>query len=164
MFSAIKNVCDVRHLAASAPPSVYYISYTSYTESTNYVCRLLINMDFCCPSVCSMCPPRAETQAARRLCHCFMALSISCWSILSHLFYDFYENVTIMSLHREYLTDSVKIKLPSVSWHIHLRIFADSFINYVQKLWEIYGKTNVSLFFWTRYRSIYLSIYQYIKG
>jgi len=31
-----------------------------------------------------MCPPRAETQAARHLRHCFMALSISCWSILSH--------------------------------------------------------------------------------
>jgi len=57
----------------------------SLTESTNYGCRMLINLDFCCPSMCSMCPPCAETQAARRLCHCFMALSISCWSILSHL-------------------------------------------------------------------------------
>ena len=31
-----------------------------------------------------MCPPHAETQAARCLRHCFIALSISCWSILSH--------------------------------------------------------------------------------
>ena len=39
----------------------------------------------------------------------------------------------------------------TVSWHIHLRIFTDSFIKFVQKLWEIYGKTNVSLFLNTVY-------------
>jgi len=42
----------------------------------------------------------------------------------------------------------------TISWHIHLRIFAESLIKFVQKLREIYGKTNVglSLFFWTRCR------------
>ena len=34
----------------------------------------------------------------------------------------------------------------TVSWHIHLRIFAESFIKFVQKLREVYRKTNVSLF------------------
>jgi len=35
------------------------------------------------------------------------------------LLYDFYKNVIIMSLHKEYLTDSVKIKLLSVDIFIY---------------------------------------------
>ena len=38
----------------------------------------------------------------------------------------------------------------TISWHIHLRISIKSFIKFLQKLWQIYGKTKVSLFFWTR--------------
>ena len=44
----------------------------------------------------------------------------------------------------EYLTDSVN--QITNSWHIHLQIFAESLKKIVQKLWEINGKTNVSLF------------------
>ena len=43
----------------------------------------------------------------------------------------------------------------TISWHIHLRICTESFIKFVQKLWEIYGKTNVSTFFWTRCIIVY---------
>jgi len=35
----------------------------------------------------------------------------------------------------------------TVSWHIHLRIFTESFVKFVQKLWEIYGKNKYITFF-----------------
>ena len=37
-----------------------------------------------------------------------------------------------------------------ISWHNHLRIFTESFVKFVQKLWEIYGKNKYITFFWTR--------------
>ena len=86
-----------------------------------------------------MCPPRAETQAARRLRQCFMALSISCWSILSDSFLCFF--VTAQRIFNQFCQNHI-----TFSWHIHLRIFAESFIKFAPKLWQIYGKTNVSLF------------------
>ena len=46
----------------------------------------------------------------------------------------------------------------TISWYIHLQIFAESFIKFVQKLLEIYAKTNVSLF---SEHGIYRRIYDY---
>jgi len=113
-------------------------AYTEYTEFTNYCCRLLINLDFCL-STCSVCPFRAETQAARRLCHCFVALSISCWSISSHSLLWFVQKrhnyVNAQRIFNRFCQNQI-----TTSWHIHLRIFAESFIKFVQKLSEIYEK------------------------
>jgi len=67
------------------------------------------------------------------------------YAISVYSIYRIYKKTSIAELHKEYLTDSVKIKLPSVDI-IHLRIFAESFVKFVQKLSEIYGKTNESLF------------------
>jgi len=53
----------------------------------------------------------------------------------------FYKNVIITSRHKEYLTESVKIKLISVD------IFTESFVKFVEKLWEIYGKNKYITFF-----------------
>jgi len=41
------------------------------------------------------------------------------------------------------------------SWHIHLQIFAESFVKFVQELCEICGKTNASLFLKTAYRALH---------
>ena len=60
-----------------------------------------------------MCPPRAETRAARRLLQCFMALSvnqlpISLVPFIRDALLEFvntgslYRNVIIKSLHKEY--------------------------------------------------------------
>jgi len=57
--------------------------------------------------------------------------------------YDFYKNVIIVQLLKEYLTDSVKIKLPSVE----LRIFADSLIKFARKNCEKYMEKQVYHFF-----------------
>ena len=35
----------------------------------------------------------------------------------------------------------------TVSWHIYLRIYTESFAKFVQKLWEIYGKNKYITFF-----------------
>jgi len=35
----------------------------------------------------------------------------------------------------------------TISWHIHLRIFTESFVKFVQKLWEIFGKNKYITFF-----------------
>jgi len=90
------------------------LSYTSYTEFANNCCRLLINSDFCFKAcalrVCFMQKHRLQDVYATVLWHCQSAADQSC---PIHC-YDFYKNITITSLHKEYLTDSVKIKLPSV--------------------------------------------------
>jgi len=95
--------------------------------------------------MCSTCLPRVETQAARCLRHCFMALSVSCWSILSHSLLWFLQKhhnyVTAQRIFNRFCYNQI-----TISWHIHLQIFSESFMKYVPKMWEIYGKTNASLF------------------
>jgi len=108
--------------------------------------------------MCSVCPPRAETQAARRLRYCFMALSISCWSILSHSLSWFFlqkchNYVIAQTIFNRFCQNQI-----TISWYIHLQIFAESFIKFVQKLLDIYAKTNVSLF---SEHGIYRRIYDY---
>jgi len=69
-----------------------------------------------------MCPPRAETRAA---CKTFTPLFYGTVSQLLLNLVPFIvmvftkKNVIITSLHKEYLTDSVKIKLPSVDIFIY---------------------------------------------
>ena len=110
----------------------------------NYCCRLLINLDFCLNHVLYMCPPRAETQAARGLRHCFMALSISCWSILSHSLLWFLQKRHNYDTAQKHLTDSVKsnyhqltCSIMDIRWKFH-KICP----NTVGNIW----KTNISLF------------------
>ena len=87
----------------------------------------------------------AETQAARCSWHCQSAADQSC---PIHC-YDFYKKchnyVTVQRIFNRFCQHQI-----TISWHIHLQIFAESFIKFVQKLWEIYRKTNVSLFFRTQ--------------
>ena len=79
-----------------------------------------------------------------------------------------------MSLHKEYLTDSDSEPNPNdshkfhkcqnqitISWHIYLRIFTESFVKFAQKLWEIYGKNKYITFFWTRCMCIIDSIWEH---
>ena len=54
-------------------------AYTAYAEFTNNCSRLLINLDFCF-KVCAPCGHLCWNTG----CKMFMALSISCWSMLSH--------------------------------------------------------------------------------
>jgi len=110
----------------------------------NYCCRLLINLDFCLNHMLYMCPPRAETQAARGLRHCFMALSISCWSILSHSLLWFLQKRHNYDTAQKHLTDSVKsnyhqltCSIMDIRWKFH-KICP----NTVGNIW----KTNISLF------------------
>jgi len=123
-------------------------AYTSYAELTNKCCRLLMNLDFCFKALCSMCLPRAETQAARRLRYCFMALSISCWSILSHLLLWFLQErhnyVTAQRIFYRFCQNQI-----TISWHIHLQIFAEIFIKCVKNVRNIL-KNKCITFFWTR--------------
>ena len=85
----------------------------------NYCCGLLINLDFCLKHILYV--SASQDVYATILWHCQSAADQSC---PIHC-YDFYKNVIITSLYKEYLAYSVK--LPSVD--IHLRIFTESFIN-----------------------------------
>ena len=110
----------------------------------NYCCRLLINLDFCLNHVLYMCPPRAETQASRGLRHCFMALSISCWSMLSHSLLWFLQKShnydtaprTLNRFCQNY--HQLTCWLMDICWKFH-KICP----NTVRNIWQ----TNVSLFF-----------------
>ena len=89
-------------------------------------------VDFCFKA-CALCvrllqKHRLQYVYATVLWHCQSADDQSC-PIHSYAFLQ--KNAIITSLHKEYLTDSVKIKLPSVD--IHLQIFAESFLKFVQK-------------------------------
>ena len=44
----------------------------------------------------------------------------------------------------------------TVSWPIHLRIFTESFVKFIQKLWEIYGKNKYITFF---LNTVYINLY-----
>jgi len=136
-----------------------YTSYTSYTESTNYGCRLLIKLDFCCPSMCSMCPPCAETQAARRFCHCFMALSISCWSILSHLLLFLQKRHNYVTAHRifnrlcqnQITVSQLTYSLTDIRWKFH-KLCPKTVRNIWKKqMYHLFSEHGIDL-------SIYLSI------
>ena len=123
-----------------------------------YCCRLLINLDFCFKA-CSLCARlvqkhRLQDVYATVLWHWQSAADQSCpihqrytawvcqhWQSLQKS----YNYVTAQIIFNRFCQNQI-----TASWHIHLRIFAESFIKFVRKLWEIYGKTNVSLFFWTR--------------
>jgi len=98
----------------------------------------------------------AETQAARCSWHCQSAADQSCPIPC----YDFYKKchnyVTVQRIFNRFCQHQI-----TISWHIHLQIFAESFIKFVQKLWEIYRKTNVLLFFRTQCICIWItSIHQ----
>jgi len=103
--------------------------------------------------MCSVCPPRAETQAARRLRYCFMALSISCWSILSHSLSWFFlqkchNYVIAQTIFNRFCQNQI-----TISWYIHLQIFAESFIKICPKTVRNICKNKCITFFWTRYIS-----------
>jgi len=53
------------------------------TKFDQDACMHVLCLEFCLKKMCSRCPSRAET-VVRCSCHCLIALSISCWSILSH--------------------------------------------------------------------------------
>jgi len=91
-------------------------AYTSYTEFTNYCHRLFISLNFCfkpcAVGVRLVQKHRLQLQDVHATVswHSQSAADQSC----PIHYYDFYKNVIITSLLKEYLTDSVKIKLPSV--------------------------------------------------
>jgi len=88
---------------------------SAHTEFTNNCCRLLIKLDFCFIA-CALCvllvqKHRLQDIYATVLWHCQSAVDqsdpIQCYDF-------FYKNIIVTSLNQEYLTDSVKIKLPPV--------------------------------------------------
>jgi len=97
----------------------FVICYWQYRNVMNY-CQLLINLKLCLKEYALVMSISCRNQTVRRSRHCFIALSISCWSKLSHssethcllIFFrkwHVYINVVITSLYEEYLTDCVKI-------------------------------------------------------
>jgi len=86
----------------------------AYTEFKNYYCRVLIKLDLCFEA-CALCVRLVQKH---RLQDVYTTVLWHCQSAADQSYpihcYDFYKNVTIMSLHKKYLTDSVKIKLPPV--------------------------------------------------
>ena len=87
-----------------------------------------------------------ETHAnVRRLWHCFIALSISCWSILSIRRKRFaclsswsetacLQNIIIKSLHKTF--NPSRQNQITISRSIRSRTFTQSFIKFVQKPWK----------------------------
>jgi len=107
---AVKRVCvRVCVCVLSAYTAIQHIQ-----NFTNYCCRLLISLDFCFKA-CALCvhfvqKHRLQAVHATVFWHCQSAADqsspIRC--------YYFYKNVIITSLHKDYLTDSLKVKLSSV--------------------------------------------------
>jgi len=114
----------------------FVICYWQCRNVMDY-CQLLINLKLCLKEYALVVSTSCRNLTVRRSRHCFIALSISCWSMLSHssethcllIFFrkwHVYSNIVITSLHEEYLTDCVKIhhlqltsSLMDIHWKFH---------------------------------------------
>jgi len=111
-------------------------------------------VDFCFKA-CALCvrllqKHRLQYVYATVLWHCQSADDQSC-PIHSYAFF-YKKNAIITLLHKEYLTDSVKIKLPSddISVTIFTYRYSLSFIKFVQKNCDKYVEKQMYHFLWTR--------------
>jgi len=134
---------------------LYAISiYTSYTEFTHYSTTVDCWSSWTSAlkhvrCVCLVQKRRLQDVCATVLWHCQSAADQSCPIYC----YDFYKKshsyVTAQRTFNWFCQNRI-----TISWHIHLQIYAESLVKFGQKVTDIgpYGKTNVSLslFFWTQ--------------